>query len=180
MRWFKFNLLNGHSMSYRRLSFWVALSIILVASISVFLVYLRIARIPFYIIDILGAQNSAIHWIGWAGALIILATTISYSLRKRASHQSSSRLLKFHAFGNLFGFLLISVHFIHEVTRPASNYPVLGTGIVLYSAMLLLVITGFTTFFLIKPGWVRYYKFLHPAAAFTLLFVIIMHIIHGI
>jgi hypothetical protein len=167
-------------MSYRRPSLWVALSIILVAAISIIVVYLRIARIPFYYLDILGAQNSAIHWLGWAGALIILATTTLYSLRKRTRHLASSRLLKLHAFGNLFGFLLISVHFVHEVTRPASSYPVLGTGIVLYSAMLILVLTGFALFFLVKPSWVRYYKFLHPAAAFTLLLVIVMHIIHWI
>jgi hypothetical protein len=167
-------------MYYRRPSFWVALSIVVVAAVAVFVVYLRIARIPFFIINILGAQNSSIHWLGWAGALIILATTVSYSLRKRAQHQSSKMLLKAHAFGNLFGFLLISLHFVHEVTRLAANYPVLGTGIVLYSAMLILVVTGLTTYFIMRPDWVRYYKFLHPAAAFTLLMVIVMHIIHGI
>jgi hypothetical protein len=167
-------------MSYKRPSFWIALTIIAVAAIAVFIVYLGIARIPFFLIDILGAQNSLIHWLGWAGSLIILATTVSYSIMKRVRHKASGRLLRFHAFGNLLGFLLISIHFIHQVTRPASSYPVLGTGIVLYSAMLILVITGFTTYFIVKPAWVRYYKFLHPAAAFTLLLVIVMHIIHGI
>jgi hypothetical protein len=167
-------------MSYRRLSFWIALSIIALSAIAVFIVYLRIARIPFFYINILGAINSPVHWLGWAGALIILVTTTTYALRKRAQGQVSGRLLKIHSFGNLTGFLLISIHFVHEVTRPASSYPVLGTGIVLYSAMLILVLTGFTTYFIVKPSWVRYYKFLHPAAAFTLLLVIIMHIIHGI
>ena len=167
-------------MSYKRPSFWVALSIIVASAIVIFTVYLRLARIPLFIVDILGAQNSLVHWLGWAGALIILVTTVMYSLWKRRLRRVSSRLLKLHAFGNLFGFLLISVHFIHQVTRPASSYPVLGTGIVLYSAMLILVLTGFTIFFLLKPSWVRYYRFLHPAAAFTLLLVIIMHIIHGI
>jgi len=167
-------------VSYRRPAFWIALTIIAVSAIAVFVVYLRIARIPFFLINILGVENSPVHWVGWAGSLIILATTTSYSLRKRALHKVSGRLLRFHAFGNLFGFLLVSIHFVHQVTRPASSYPVLGTGVVLYSAMLILVLTGFTTFFQVKPAWVRYYKFLHPAAAFTLLMVIIMHIIHGI
>lgn len=167
-------------MSYRRPSFWIALTIIALTAIAVFMVYLRIARIPFFLLNILGVENSPVHWLGWTGSLIILATTALYSLRKRAFHKVSSRVLKLHAFGNLLGFLLISIHFIHQVTRPASNYPVLGTGIVLYSAMLILVLTGFTTFFVLKPSWVKYYKFLHPAAAFTLLMVIVMHIIHGI
>jgi hypothetical protein len=38
--------------------------------------------------------------------------------------------------------LLVSIHFAHQVTRPASNYPDLGTGIVLYATMILLVTTG--------------------------------------
>jgi len=165
---------------YRRPSFWIALTIIAVSAIAVFIVYLGIARIPFFFINILRVENSPVHWVGWAGSLIILVTTASYSLRKRALHKASSRLLRLHAFGNLFGFLLVSIHFVHQVTRPASNYPVLGTGIVVYSAMLILVLTGFTTFFQVKPAWVKYYRFLHPAAAFTLLMVIIMHIVHGI
>jgi hypothetical protein len=167
-------------VSYRRPSFWIALTIIAVSAIAVYIVYLRIARIPFFTINVLGVENSPVHWVGWVGSLIILVTTTSYSLRKRALHKASGRLLKFHAFGNLFGFLLVSIHFAHQVTRPASNYPVLGTGIVLYSAMLILVLTGFTAFFQVKPAWVKYYKFLHPAAAFTLFMVIIVHIIHGI
>ena len=167
-------------MSHRRPSFWVGLAIIAVTALVVLFVYLRLARLPFIFIDILGVSNSTIHWLGWAGSIIILATTVVYSLRKRARHRASSRLLKLHAFGNLLGFTFISIHFIHEVTRPASSYPVLGTGIVLYSAILILVVTGFTTYFVVKPSWVRYYKWLHPAAAFTLLMVIIVHIVHGI
>ena len=167
-------------MSYRRLSFWVALAIILVTALTVFIVYLRIARLPFIQINILGITNTPVHWLGWAGSIIILTTTVAYSLMKRAKHRASSRLLKFHAFGNLIGFTFISIHFIHEVTRSASSYPVLGTGIVLYSAMVILVVTGFTTYFVVRPSWVRYYKWLHPAVALALLMVIIVHIIHGI
>ena len=167
-------------MSFKRPSFWLALTIILASAISVFIVYLRITRIPFFYLNILGILNSPVHWLGWAGASIILVTTTAYSLQKRARGILSSRLLKIHSFGNLTGFLLISLHFVHEVTRPASNYPVLGTGIVLYSAMLILVISGFTTYFAVKPSWIKYYKFLHPAAAFTLLIVLVVHILHGI
>ena len=167
-------------MSYKRPSFWIALTIIAVSAIVVLLVYLGVARIPFFLVNIFGFENSLVHWSGWVGSLIILATTASYSLRKRAFHKTSGRLLRLHVFGNLLGFLLISIHFIHQVTRPASNYPELGTGIVLYSAMLILVFTGFTTFFQVKPEWGKYYRFLHPAAAFTLLMDIILHIIHGI
>jgi hypothetical protein len=167
-------------MSYRRPSFWVALAIILATALAVFIVYLRIARLPFILINILGIANTPIHWLGWAGSILILTTTVAYSLTKRAKNRASSRLLKFHAFGNLIGFTFISIHFIHEVTRPASSYPVLGTGVVLYSAMMILVVTGFVTYFVVRSSWVRYYKWLHPAVALALLMVIIVHVIHGI
>jgi len=86
-------------MPYRRPSFWVALAIIAVAAIAILIVYLRIARLPFIFINILGVSNSPVHWLGWTGSVIILATTLTYSLRKRTRHKASSRLLKFHAFG---------------------------------------------------------------------------------
>ncbi len=167
-------------MSYRRPSFWAALAIIAAAVIAVSIIYLGIVRLPFILINVLGVANSPVHWLGWIGSILILVTTVAYSLMKRARHRASGSLLKFHAFGNLLGFVLISIHFISQVTRPASSYPVLGTGIVLYSAMLILVVTGFLAYFAVRPGWVRYYKWLHPAAAFTLVMVIIVHIIHGI
>jgi hypothetical protein len=94
-------------MSYRRPSFWIALSLIALSAVAVFIVYLRIARIPFFFVNILGVINSPVHWLEWAGALIILATTTTYSLRKRVLGQASGRLLKIHSFGNLIRFLLI-------------------------------------------------------------------------
>jgi hypothetical protein len=168
------------NMSYHKPSFWIAGLIIAASAAAVLAVYLRLWRIPFFYLNILGASNSPVHWFGWFGALMILATTLLYGLRKRAYHKPSRRLLMLHAFGNLIGFLLISIHFIHEVTRPASSYPVLGTGIVLYVSMLILVVTGFTSYFELRISWVKHYRFLHIAAAFTLLLVIIVHILHAI
>ncbi len=167
-------------MAYKRPAFWIALSIIITTAIIVSIIYLRIARLPFITINILGAVHSLTHWFGYAGIAIILVGTVSHSLLKRTRGRPSGSLLRLHAFGNLIGFLLVSVHFTQQVTRPAANYPELGTGIVLYASTLILVTTGFSTYFVLKPSWLRYYKFLHPAAAFTLLMVIIMHIIHGI
>ena len=164
----------------RRTSFWVALAIILVTAVSVALVLLRMTRIPFMIVDVLGVRNSLVHWAGWAGAITVLVVTASYVHRKRVLRAPSAGTLRLHAFGNLLGFLLISIHFSHEITRPPANYPDLGTGVVQYAAMIMLVSTGFTAFFAVRPAWASYYRFLHPAAALTLLMTIVLHIIHDL
>jgi len=75
--------------------------------------------------------------------------------------------------------LRVSIHFAHQVTRPASNYPDLGTGIVLYATMILLVKTGIVLISNIGTKFVKQTRFLNPAFALTFYTVIIMHIIQG-
>ena len=164
----------------RRTSFWVALAIMLVTAVSVVLVLLRMVRVPFMMVDVLGVRNSLVHWAGWVGAITILLVTASYIHRKRVLRTPSAGILRLHAFGNLLGFLLISIHFSHEVTRSPANYPDLGTGVVQYAAVIMLVSTGFTAFFAVRPAWAAYYRFLHPAVALTLLMTIVLHIIHDL
>jgi hypothetical protein len=164
-------------MSHRP-SFWVALAIILAAAVSVALILLRLVRLPFVVVDVLGARNSLTHWAGWAGSLTVLAVTAWYVYRKRVRRSPSAGALRLHAFGNLVGFLLVSIHFAQQVSRSPANYPELGTGVVQYAAVVMLVLTGFTSFFAVRPGWASFYRFLHPAAALTLLMSIILHIIH--
>lgn len=164
----------------RRTSLWLALAIVGVTAVVVALVLLHIVRLPFVPVDIGGIVNSPQHWLGWAGSLIVLAMTALYVYHKRARHAPTAGALQLHAFGNLLGFLLVSIHFATQLSRSPSNYPELGTGVVQYAAMLILVTTGITTFFAVKPAWIRYYKFLHPAAAMTLLMSIILHIIHDL
>jgi hypothetical protein len=62
--------------------------------------------------------------------------------------------------------LMVTIHFAHQVTRPASSYPDLGTGIVLYATMIILLMTGFVLIsglrILSKQN-----RFVHPAYAIT-------------
>jgi hypothetical protein len=51
-------------------------------------------------------------------------------------------LLDIHNFGFLVAFLLISVHFAGQMSRPPQAFPDLGEGIALYVTMVLLVATG--------------------------------------
>ena len=156
-------------------------SIIIVATvIIVTLIFLRAFRLPFVNVNILGATYSLTHWVGWIGALYIAFATPIYPMVKHRFPKHLRRTLYFHIIGNLTGVLLVSVHFAHQVTRSASNYPDIGTGIVLYATMLILASTGFMQYSSLAKRFAKQIKFLHPAFALTFYTVIIMHIIQGI
>lgn len=157
-----------------------AVAIIVVIIVVVALIFLRVFRIPFFEISVFGISHSAVHWIGWAGTLYIAFATPVYPVVKRRHPHSIGKALYLHVVGNLLAVLLVSIHFAHQVTRSASSYPDLGTGVVLYAAMVLLVSSGFVLVSGVGKKLVRQIRFLHPAFALTFYTVIIMHIIHGI
>jgi hypothetical protein len=168
------------STESRRSTFYIALAIIAFTVLSIAAIFLGVYRLPFVIIDILGARNSVTHWVGWAGAIWMALYTPVYSIVKRRRPVLISGLLRAHVIGNLIAVMFVSVHFAHQVTRPANNYPDLGTGIVLYIAMILLVSSGFMVYFGYGKRWFKMIRQLHPAVALTFYLIIIMHIIHGI
>ena len=157
-----------------------ASTIIAVIVIIVALIFLRVFRIPFFQIEVLGVSNSAVHWIGFIGTLYIAFATPIYPIVKRKFPQHLGKMLNVHVLGNLIGVLLVSIHFTHQVTRPIDSYPDLGTGIVLSVSMILLVVTGFVLSSGFGRKFFRQIRFLHPAFALTFYLVIVMHIIHGI
>jgi hypothetical protein len=154
-----------------------AFLVILSTFILVATIFLGTWRVPFVQIEVLGISNSAIHWIGWIGTLYIAFTTPFYPIIKRKYPLFVNKILNIHVLGNLFGVLLVSIHFAHQVTRPTTNYPDLGTGIVLYATMLLLLSTGFLITSAIGRKFSKQISWLHPACAITFYIVIVMHII---
>jgi len=157
-----------------------AASIVVVTVIVVALILLRVFRIPFFQLEILGVSNSPVHWIGWAGTVYIAFATPVYPIIKRKFSQYTPKMLGVHVIGNLLAVLLVSIHFAHQVTRPADNYPDLGTGVALYAAMVLLVATGMLLVSGVLNRFYRQVRFVHPALALTFYLVIVMHIIHGL
>jgi uncharacterized membrane protein len=147
-----------------------AVAVIAVIIVVVALVFLRVFRISY----------SAVHWFGWVGALYIAFATPVYPIVKRRHPHRIGKALYLHVVGNLLAVLLVSVHFAHQVTRSAGSYPDLGTGVVLYAAIVLLVSSGFVLVSGVGKKLVRHVRFLHPAFALTFYTVIVMHIIHGI
>jgi len=83
------------------------------------------------------------HWLGWIGTVYIAFATPTFYILKRRYTNRLRLMVGFHVFGNLFAFLLISLHFAQQISRPPQFFPELGTGIIQYFAVLLLVSTGF-------------------------------------
>ena len=57
---------------------WLTISASLIVTIIFIVVgsiFLRIWRVPFVQIEVLGISHSAIHWIGWIGALYLAFAT---------------------------------------------------------------------------------------------------------
>jgi hypothetical protein len=154
----------------------IAVAVIIVVA----LIFLRIWRIPFFQVEVLGISHSAVHWIGWVGALYIALATPIYPIIKRKYSHLIDKTLSIHVTGNLIGVLFVSIHFAHQVTRPISSYPDLGTGIVLYVAMIMLSATGLISITGIGRQFYKQIRFLHPAFAITFYTVIVMHILEDL
>ena len=149
--------------------------VLLVTSFLMFAVYydlvqLHIAVGPYYIH----------HWLSWTGTTFIALFTPIYYWLKRSKPQSLRTLLPIHMFGNLFSFMFISIHFTQQISRPAQFYPDLGTGIVLYASVLLLVLTGFLSRFPIIKSIGKSLRFIHRSVTVTFYLIILVHILHGL
>lgn len=152
---------------------WLSVLIIVIAILLASAIYLDLLDTHFKI-----GEYYLHHWFSLTGTFFIALFTPIYYFLKRAYVSQFKALLLTHVFGNLISFLLISIHFAHQIGRPARFYPDLGTGVVLYPSVILLVITGFITRFnLIKS--VKYTRFLHTSVTITFYFVIIVHLLHG-
>ena len=157
-------------------AFCIATAILIITIIVMAAIILHWIRISFFI----GPLRLS-HWFVWTGTIYIaLIVPIIAFLKKRFPNKYST-LYSIHVFGNLLAFMLISFHFASQISRPANSYPELGTGIVLYTAMVLLVGTGFMQKFQLVPrikpqSW----RFVHMGAAVAFYLTIIVHILRGL
>jgi hypothetical protein len=155
---------------------------ILIAIIIAFvaIIFLRVYRFPFVYYTVLGATNSLTHWFAWIGTIYLVVASPIQPIIKRKAPTHYKTMLKIHMIGNLLAVLLVSIHFSQQVTRPATAYPELGTGILLYATMILLVSTGLLRYLGVPKQYFKQEIFLHSAFALMFYTVIIVHILHGI
>ena len=150
--------------------------IILITIVLAIIVYMRFFDLNFFV----GAFRLT-HWFVWIGTFFITIYSPIYYVAKRKYPLKTKAFLRVHVFGNLFSFMLITVHFAQQISRPAAFFPDLSTGLVLYIVMPILVATGylyrFRVFKSIKP---HVNRFLHVSLTLTFYITIIVHILQGL
>jgi hypothetical protein len=153
----------------------MALLLIVVTPILMYAVYADILQLHIYV-----GPYYIHHWLSWTGASFIALFTPFYYSLKRRNPQRIKALLGVHVFGNLLAFMFISIHFAQQISRPAQFYPDLGTGIVLYATVLLMVATGFSMRFQIGNMVRKTLRFIHTSTTVTFYLIILVHIMHGL
>ena len=156
--------------------FWAATAILIATIAVILVVILHLVGIGFYV-----GPFRLSHWFVWIGTLYVAFAVPAIAILKKRQPQRYKTLFRIHVFGNLLAFMLISLHFASQISRPATSYPELGTGVALYTAMVLLVGTGFLQRFqLISSIKSQSYRFIHMGSAVAFYLIIIVHILHGL
>jgi hypothetical protein len=118
------------------------------------------------------------HLLTIIGTSYIAIGTPAFVVLKRYYPLKFKGLLRYHIFGNLLFFMLISIHFAAQVSRPAAFYPTLATGLALYIAMTIEVISGFAERFpLIKQINHKTNQFIHASLVMVFFLVILIHVL---
>ena len=158
------------------LDFWSAFMIILVTIYLMVATYLRWFQLNFFV-----GPFRFTHWLVWTGTLYVAFATPAYYVLKRRYLRRLVTFIKIHMFGNLFAFMLVSIHFAQQIGRPPQFYPDLGTGLVLYVVMLVLVGSGFLhRFRIIRRVRPHLNRFLHVSVTTSFYLIIIVHILQGL
>lgn len=83
------------------------------------------------------------HWMGIIGAVFIMFFAPLFYFLKRRYPKQYKILMNIHVFGFTTSFLLVSIHFAGQLSRPLQFYPDLGAGLALYIIVVILVGTGY-------------------------------------
>jgi hypothetical protein len=160
----------------RSVEFWATVTIIIVTIVLMIADNLQWIHFGFFV-----GPFRANHWFVWMGTLYIAFIVPIIAVAKRRYSSKFLALFRLHVLGNMLAFLLISLHFSGQISRPAAFYPDLGTGLALYIIMVLLVATGFThRFQLIPQIKSQTRKFVHVGLSFSFYIIIGIHILHGL
>lgn len=157
------------------LSIAVASTLLLLSAILSTLIYIDVINVNYLFGPFLLG-----HWMVLIGTLFIAFFTPIYSILKRKYLKKWSVLVNVHAFGNFTAFILISGHFAHQISKPASIYPDLGTGITLYPIILILVITGLLQIYSILKKFRKQVRFVHLSIVLSFYLVIVTHMLQGL
>lgn len=159
----------------RNLTFWVALLILLVTIFVSVVAYIRWYNLGFFV-----GSLFFVHWLALAATAFIATLIPIYYVLKRRFPQKIKILLKIHVFGNLFSFLLISIHFSQNTGRLSRIYLRLGEGFVLFLVLSILIITGMLERFGAKHKIARYTRPVHRYMIAIFYLMIVIHMIQAL
>ena len=120
-----------------------------------------------------------IHWLGIMATIFIAVFTPIYIILKQTRPKHTKILLRLHVFGNLFAFLVVSIHFAQNLARLAGFLQRLGDGLALYLVLLLIVATGILERYQTSSKLYRYTKFIHKYTVIILYLIILIHMLYG-
>jgi hypothetical protein len=113
------------------------------------------------------------HWAAWIGGFWIAVVTPVYVVLKHYRPMRIKAWIRIHMFGNLFAFMLISVHFWYWVTFVSF----MGTGFALFVATLTLIVSGLLQRFNIMHSSRRYIRFMHISMTTAFYLILTIHIL---
>ena len=160
---------------FRDAYFWVTILFLILADYFFVGIYLS-----WFDFGVIIGQYRLNHWLGWLGFLFILVYIPLFVTLKRKYVDKIRLFLGIHVLGNLLAYVLITIHFTSQISRPAQFYPDLGTGLALYVFMIISITTGFLQRFNLINRLRRTWRFLHKSSVVVLLVIILIHILHGI
>jgi len=167
---------NKKSGLFKNTEFLFATLIIIVTILLSVVSYLRIYDLNFIV-----GQYRLSHWFSWVGTFFIAIYSPIYFALKRKYPRKIRTLLRIHIYGNLFSFLLISIHFTQQVSRPEAFFPDLSTGLLLFIVMPIMVLTGyFQRFKIVNAINPHANRYLHISLTLTFYLTILIHILQGI
>ena len=162
-------------LKHRRNSeFWLSLLILLVTVFFSVVAYVRWDSLLFFV-----GSLFFVHWLGLAATVFIACLVPVYYFLKRKRPKKIKILLRLHIFGNLFSFLLVSIHFAQNTGRLAQFFPKLEEGFVLFLVLSVIMATGMIERFGAKLKPVRYTRSIHRYTVALFYFLVIIHMLQG-
>ena len=159
---------------YRNSECWASLLILLVTVFFSAVAYVRWYSLGFFV-----GSLFFVHWLGLGATGYIAVLVPIYYVLKRSRPQNIKTLMKLHVFGNLFSFLLVSIHFAQNTGRLSGFYPRLEDGFVLFLVLSIIVATGMVERFGAGHKLVEYTKPLHRYAVAVFYLVMAIHVLQG-
>ena len=165
----------GFILKYsKNLGFGLTLILLLATAILSSVVYIAWQRLTFFV-----GPYLLFHWLGLIATMFIAISIPIHYILKRERPQNSKIILKIHVTGNLFAYLVISLHFAQNLGRLAGALQRLGTGFALYLLLSLIVATGIVERYKINGKLPRHSRVIHKYTVIILYLVMLIHLLEG-